>query len=87
MQAHVTDSRGRVLSSRKRLSESGLVDVAKSDACLRKMPVEVSNPIAFDQNPEHASYDPEHANRLWRILVRTDEVFKEFRSSSARAAR
>ncbi len=45
-----------------------------------KMPCEVPNPIAFDRDTEHASYDPEYANRLWRILVATDEIFKEFRS-------
>ena len=45
-----------------------------------KMPCEVPNPIAFDQDTEHASYDPEYANRFWRILVATDEIFKEFRS-------
>ena len=45
-----------------------------------KMPCEVPNPIVFDQDTEHASYDPEHANRFWRILVATDEIFKEFRS-------
>jgi hypothetical protein len=46
-----------------------------------KMPVEVPNPIAFDRDTEHASYDPVYANRFWRILVRTDEIFKEFRSN------
>ena len=45
-----------------------------------KMPCEVPNPIAFDQDTEHASYDPEYANRFWRILVCADEIFKEFRS-------
>jgi hypothetical protein len=45
-----------------------------------KMPVEVHNPIAFDRDTEHASYDPDYANRFWRILVRADEIFKEFRS-------
>jgi Family of unknown function (DUF5996) len=45
-----------------------------------KMPVEVPNPIAFDRDMEHASYDPDYANRFWRILVRADEIFKEFRS-------
>jgi len=46
-----------------------------------KMPCEVPNPIAFDRDTQHASYDPEYANRLWRILVEVDEIFKEFRSS------
>jgi Family of unknown function (DUF5996) len=45
-----------------------------------KMPVEVPDPIPFDQDTVHASYDPEYAQRLWRILVSTDEVFKVFRS-------
>ena len=45
-----------------------------------KMPVEIPSPIAFDQDAQHASYDSEYANRFWRILVSSDEVFKEFRS-------
>jgi len=45
-----------------------------------KMPVEVANPIAFDQDRVHASYDPEYARRFWRTLVSVDEVFKVFRS-------
>jgi hypothetical protein len=45
-----------------------------------KMPVEISNPIPFDKDTEHASYDPEYANRFWRILVCADAIFKEFRS-------
>jgi len=43
-------------------------------------PQEVPNPIPLDQDETHASYDPEYANRLWRILLSTDEVFKEFRA-------
>ncbi len=44
------------------------------------MPVEVPNPIRFDQDRTHASYDPEYAHQFWRILVTVDSVFKEFRS-------
>jgi hypothetical protein len=44
------------------------------------MPVEIPNPIRFDQDTQHASYDPEFANRLWRILVAIEKVFLEFRS-------
>ena len=43
------------------------------------MPVEVPNPIRFDRDTEHASYDPEYAQRFWRILTLVDPVFKEFR--------
>ena len=43
-------------------------------------PNEIENPIPFDQDEEHRSYDGEHANRFWRVLVQSDRVFKEFRS-------
>ena len=50
------------------------------DVKIWPMPAEVPNPIRFDQDRTHASYDPQYANRFWRILVATDLVFKEFRS-------
>jgi hypothetical protein len=43
-------------------------------------PVEIENPIPFEKDHEHASYDAEYANRFWRILVQSDKVLKEFRS-------
>jgi hypothetical protein len=43
------------------------------------MPVEVPNPIRFDKDTVHKSYDPAYANRFWRILASVDTVFKEFR--------
>jgi hypothetical protein len=45
-----------------------------------KMPVEIPNPIPFDQDTQHASYDPEYANRFWRILACSEAIFKEFRA-------
>jgi hypothetical protein len=42
-------------------------------------PVEIPAPIPFEKDTVHASYDPEYANRFWRILVSVDRVFKEFR--------
>jgi hypothetical protein len=44
------------------------------------VPVEVQDPIPFEQDDKNASYDAEYANRFWRILVQIDRVFKEFRS-------
>ena len=44
------------------------------------LPDEVSNPIPFTADHEHASYDAEYVNRFWRILVQTDKVFKQFRA-------
>jgi len=43
------------------------------------MPVEIPNPIRFDQDVTHGRYEPEYANRFWRILVIIDSIFKEFR--------
>src|ERR1700676_1874658 len=44
------------------------------------MPVEIPNPIRFDQDRVHGAYDPQFANAFWRILVTVDAIFKEFRS-------
>jgi hypothetical protein len=43
-------------------------------------PDEVTEPIPFAEDEKHASYDAQYANRLWRILVQVDRVFKQFRS-------
>jgi hypothetical protein len=43
-------------------------------------PVEVEQSIPFEQDRQHATYDPEYANRVWRILVQADRVLHEFRS-------
>jgi len=45
-----------------------------------KMPVEVGDPIPFDQDRLHATYDAEQVRRLWRILLSVDAVFKVFRA-------
>ncbi len=44
------------------------------------MPVEIPSPVRFTADTQHASYDPEYAHRLWRILVSCERVFHEFRS-------
>jgi hypothetical protein len=44
------------------------------------MPVEIPNPIAFDQDRVHASYDPAAVEKFWRILLSVDAVFSQFRS-------
>jgi hypothetical protein len=45
-----------------------------------KMPVEIPDPIPFDEDEIHKSYDPEYAYRCWRVLSRSDKLFQEFRS-------
>ena len=44
------------------------------------MPVEIADPIRFDEDTVHHSYDPEWASRFWRILVQLDRVFTSSRS-------
>lgn len=43
-------------------------------------PVEVPDPIPFENDTRHSAYDPEYAHRFWQILVGCDSVFKEFRA-------
>ena len=50
------------------------------DVTIHTMPNEVADPIAFDEDEKHASYDPEYANRFWRVLVQCDRVFQIFRA-------
>ena len=49
-------------------------------AHIHPRPNEVSDPIRFDQDEIHRSYDAEYANRYWRALVQADRVFKMFRA-------
>ena len=43
-------------------------------------PCEIPDPIPFEKDKIHASYDPEAAHKFWRILVWVDQVLKEFRA-------
>jgi hypothetical protein len=43
-------------------------------------PVEVADRTPFEQDTQHAAYDPEYAERFWRVLIHVDRVFKKFRS-------
>ena len=38
------------------------------------VPVEIPDPIPFAKDTQHHSYDPEFANRFWRILVQIERV-------------
>ena len=50
------------------------------EVTINTLPSEVTNPIHCDQDFVHASYDPEYANRFWRILVQTATVMQRYRS-------
>jgi Family of unknown function (DUF5996) len=44
------------------------------------MPVEIPDPVPFEQDRQHSAYDSEYANRFWRLLVQADRVFTAFRA-------
>ena len=44
------------------------------------MPVEIADPVAFEEDRVHAAYDPGQVTRFWRALVQIDQVFTVFRS-------
>lgn len=49
------------------------------DVKIWAMPVEIADPIPFEQDTEHASYDEDSVQRWWRALVFADKVLKAFR--------
>jgi uncharacterized protein DUF5996 len=51
-----------------------------TDVRIWPMPVEVPNPIRFEADVVHHSYDPASARRFWQALVAMKPVFDEFRS-------
>ena len=57
-----------------------LLRSANIEVKIWKMPVEIPNPIAFDQDRTHASYDRVSMEKLWRILLSVDAVFNQFRA-------
>jgi uncharacterized protein DUF5996 len=59
---------------RHELSELGI------DPRIDRMPNEIPDAIAFDQDQTHRSYDRDFANRFWRVLLRSQEVFSLFRT-------
>jgi hypothetical protein len=67
----VADFYGEVMMA---LGELGL------EVSIHTKPNEVAEPIHFEQDHTHASYDADYANRFWRVLAQSDRVMKEFRS-------
>jgi hypothetical protein len=44
------------------------------------VPVEIADPIPFENDQTHQAYDPEYAQRFWRALLQTTRVFTVFRA-------
>jgi hypothetical protein len=56
------------------LSELGVV------VKINGKPSEIPDAIPFAQDRVHASYDRDYANRFWRVLAASHDVFAQFRS-------
>src|SRR5260370_12088443 len=57
-----------------------LLRSAEIEVKIWRMPVEISDPLAFDQDRVHASYDRASVEKFWRILLSVDTVFNQFRA-------
>jgi Family of unknown function (DUF5996) len=42
-------------------------------------PVEIAEPIPFEQDRVHGAYDRDYAQRFWRVLLQADRLFTAFR--------
>jgi hypothetical protein len=58
----------------------GTLDRMKLPVRIWSTPVEIPTPIPFERDTVHHSYDPELANRFWRIVVEVHRAFTAFRS-------
>jgi hypothetical protein len=68
----VADFYGEVMRA---LSELGL------DIQIDELPNEIADAIPFSEDQTHASYDPDYAERHWRVLLQANRVFHAFRTS------
>ena len=66
----VADFYGRLMATLHRL---------EIDVRIWTMPVEVLEPIRFDQDTVHRSYDPHAARAFWEVLLAIKPVFEAFR--------
>jgi len=58
----------------------GTLDRMQLPVRIWSTPVEIPTPIPFERDTVHHSYDPELANRFWRIVVEVHRAFTAFRS-------
>lgn len=50
---------------------------------IHQRPNEIAGSVRFNEDTAPREYDPEYANRFWRVLVQADRVFKQFRARFA----
>jgi hypothetical protein len=57
-----------------------LLRSAEIEVKVWRMPVEIPDPIPFDKDRVHASYDRASVEKFWRILLSVDTVLNQFRA-------
>jgi hypothetical protein len=50
------------------------------EVAIWRMPVEIPDPVPFDEDFAHASYDRDAVERFFRVLLSVDRVFGDFRA-------
>ena len=50
------------------------------EVAIHGKPNEIEEAIPFAEDRTHGSYDPDYANRFWRVLLQSDRVLKQFRA-------
>jgi hypothetical protein len=50
------------------------------DVPIYRTPSEIADPIPFDRDTEHASYDAAYVERFFRVLLQADRLCKDFRA-------
>jgi Family of unknown function (DUF5996) len=51
------------------------------DVRIHEMPNEIPDALPFSQDQVHAAYDPDYAERHWRLLLQVNRVFGDFRTA------
>jgi hypothetical protein len=46
------------------------------DVIIRSLPAEMPNPIPFEQDEQHGSYDGEYVRRWWHIQLQTERILR-----------
>lgn len=50
------------------------------DVTINTTPAEIPDPIPFEEDQIHSSYDPAYVNRWWRIMAQVDQVLQHYRT-------
>jgi hypothetical protein len=80
---HASDGEARTLALRPRSVADfhrellGTLDAMRLPVKIHPLSTELPEPIRLDRDTQHHSYDPDYANRFWRILVQVDRVFTD----------